>query len=359
MLEFDESDFHNDEPEHLIDKLEALESDLKDEVTGDNVPLDDIESVYNVGVDVGVGDYGAEVTVNTETGEILQTKITEPQTNFLGFHDIEMSVYRNADGLANSELQIFDKNPSGYVWCKTSPSDPTKADASDFGTALHCALLEPDMYDDLVIFASTKGRTSQAFIDMQVSNKGNVVLTDTEDKQIELMRESANCHPMFKRILDASGAYEGSIFVDDPRTGLRLKIRPDKIIDACNPPIFTDIKSTKDLDDWRSDTLWKNPLFDMGYGFTAAYYLYVGSIHYGVEMKTYNFGVVSKSASLGKYPVSVFTITKEQLIEYGFWSQMTEALDRFAECKEKNKWVSYEQFPEFRLFNDETISFVE
>lgn len=355
MLEFNESDF--EEISNINEDAKQSEEFINTKpVTGDSVPVDDIESVYNIGVDMADGE---DYNVDMDTGEIIQVVDDIKPVEFLGFHDILMDVYRNADGLANSELQIFANNPSGYIWCKNSPSDPTKADASDFGTALHCSLLEPHLYDDLVIIASTKGRTAQAFIDMQLSNKDNIVLTDNEDSQIKIMTESANCHPMFKRILDAKGACEGSIFVDDPRTGLRLKIRPDKIIDSCNPPIFTDIKSTKSLDDWRSDTLWKNPLFDMGYGFTAAFYLYVGSIYYGVEMKTYNFAVISKSSSLGKYPVSVFTITKDQLIEYGFWSEMTEALDRFAECKEKDKWTCYEQFPEFRIFNDETISFVE
>lgn len=304
----------------------------------------------------------AEVEFNPDTGEIINIVTSDPReqqvvsSDFIGFHDIEMSVYRNADGLANSELQMFNKNSSNYVWNKTAPSDPTKAGAADFGTALHTSLLEPELFDDLVIISSTKGRTASAFVDLQKNNPDSIVLTDAEDDQIKLMTDSANCHPMFKRILDAKGPCEGSIFVDDPRTGLRLKIRPDKIIDSCSPPIFNDIKSTKDIDDWRNSAIWKNPLFDMGYGFTAAYYMYVGSIHYGVEMKTYNFCVVSKSASLGRYPVSVFTISKEQCIEYGFWQGMLDALDHFKGCQEKNKWIAYEQFPEFRIFDDGEVT---
>lgn len=350
MLEFDDSDFDLEWDFNLTIIDEA------------HMPYGD----YYTGADLSDGDDRTVCTsVNKVTGEISivdyvdeneQPEHQEQVKDFIGFHDIEMSIYRKADGLANSELQIFAQNPSGYVWCKSAPSDPSKADASDFGTALHTSLLEPHCYDELVVIASTKGRAAQAFLDLQREKPDSIVLTDAEDDQIKLMTESAVCHPMFNRILDAKGACEGSIFVDDPRTGLRLKIRPDKIIDSCSPPIFNDVKSTKSLDDWRSDVQWKNPLFDMGYGFTAAYYLYVGSIHYNIEMTTYNFCVVSKAASLGRYPVSVFTITKEQLIEYGFWAEMTEALDRFKECQEKNKWVSYEQFPEFRMFDDGEVT---
>lgn len=323
------------------------------------------EVITNIDMATGHDYTGkAEVEFDPVTGEIINITSEEPAlpvTDFIGFHDIEMSAYRNADGLANSELQMFAKNPSNYVWSKNAPSDPTKADASDFGTALHTSLLEPELYDDQVIISSTKGRTSAAFHQIQKSNKGSIVLTDVEDDQIKLMTESAIAHPMFQRILCAKGACEASIFVDDPETGLRLKIRPDKIIDSCSPPIFNDVKSTRDIKDWRNSALWKNPLFDMGYGFTAAYYMYVGSIHYNIEMTTYNFCVVSKSASLGRYPVSVFTITKDQLIEYGFWQEMLDSLAHFKECKEKNKWVAYEQFPEFRFFDDGevTVTFEE
>tara|TARA_R110000744_G_scaffold380568_1_gene503236 strand:+ start:17916 stop:18986 length:1071 start_codon:yes stop_codon:yes gene_type:complete len=356
MLEFNDDDFIT--PEQV--DFKSLAHDIFKSEMGEIANFDMANaSDYQV---------EAEIEVDPETGEIVNIiatipnkKPTLPATDFIGFHDIEMSIYRNADGLANSELQMFNKNPSNYVWAKNAPSDPTKVDASDFGTALHTSLLEPELYDDQVIIASTKGRTSAKFQELQKDNKGSIVLTDAEDDQIKLMTDSAIAHPMFQRILCAKGACEGSIFVDDPITGLRLKIRPDKIIDSCSPPIFNDVKSTRDIEDWRNSALWKNPLFDMGYGFTAAYYMYVGSIYYNIEMTTYNFCVVSKSASLGRYPVSVFTITKDQLIEYGFWQEMLDALAHFKECKEKNKWVAYEQFPEFRIFDDGevTVTFEE
>tara|TARA_R110002049_G_scaffold225946_7_gene397919 strand:+ start:1197 stop:2234 length:1038 start_codon:yes stop_codon:yes gene_type:complete len=343
-------------------EFEASDFSASEQVDFKSLAHDIFKSEMGIITDIDAEE--AEVEYDPATGEIINItneESTLPATDFIGFHDIEMSVYRNADGLANSELQMFAKNPSNYVWAKNAPSDPTKADASDFGTALHTSLLEPELYDDLVVISSSKGRTSASFQQLQKDNKGSIVLTDKEDDQIKLMTDSAIAHPMFQRILCAKGACEGSIFVDDPRTGLRLKIRPDKIIDSCSPPIFNDVKSTKDIDDWRNSALWKNPLFDMGYGFTAAYYMYVGSIHYGIEMTTYNFCVVSKSASLGRYPVSVFTITKDQLIEYGFWQEMLDALDDFKQCQENNKWVAYEQFPEFRIFDDGevTVTFEE
>jgi len=298
-------------------------------------------------------------TVDPETGEIVEIDnypVTEEKTLAgVGIHDLEMSIYRNADGLANSELQTFARNPSSYVWAKTAPIDVTKVYDSEFGTALHTKLLEPHLYEETVLVSGVKGRTAQAFVEMQKANNSMIVLTESEDREIGLMAESSMADPMFARIMQAEGQCEASIFVDDPNTGLRLKIRPDKIIDSCNPPIFNDVKTTAKIDDWRNSAQWKNPLFDMGYGFTAAYYLYVGSLHYGVELYRYNFCVVSKSISMSRYPVSVFTITKNELVELGFWDEMLDTLHRFAECKKNNSFTSYEQFPEFRIYNDESV----
>ncbi len=283
------------------------------------------------------------------------TPVNKQVTTYNGLYEIEMSEYRKADFLANSELQTFTKNPSSYVWSKTAPSDPIKATSADFGTALHTSLLEPELYEDTILVASTKGRTAQAFLDFQKANNDKLCLTDAENNQIKIMSESAKCDPMFKRILDAKGICEASIFVTDPRTGLDLKIRPDKIITACNPPLFCDVKSAASIDEWRNDRTFINPLFNFGYGFTAAYYLYVGSIFYGVELNDYNFLVVSKSAILGKYPVSVFTISKTELIDLGFWDEMLDALDDFAKTKHSDKWCHYEQFPVFNIYKDDSV----
>lgn len=302
-------------------------------------------------------DHSVITTIDPETGEFVEVDtlpvVESESVNGVGLFNIEMSEYRSDEGLANSELQIFSRNPSSYVWSKTAPTDITKVYDADFGTSLHTKLLEPHLYEDTTIVSGVKGRTAQAFVEMQKANPDMIVLTESEDKQIELMAKSAMSDPMFARIMNAEGICEASIFVDDPNTGLRLKIRPDKVIELCNPPIFNDVKTTKDIDDWRNSAQWKNPLFNIGYGFTAAYYLYVGSIHYGVELDRYNFCVVSKSVSMSRYPVSVFTVTKNELVELGFWDEMLDTLHRFAECKKNNSFTSYEQFPEFRIYNDD------
>lgn len=290
--------------------------------------------------------------------EFDESDFAETEQKLVGLHaEMPMSVYRKAPHLANSEAQIFETNPASYQWNKNAPSDPLKVNSADFGTALHTALLEPELLEDSIIVSGTKGRTAEAFVKLQRQHEDKIVLTETEYDQIQVMAESAYCDPMFAKALNAKGLPEASIFVTDPRTGLDLKIRPDKIIGE-DQPMFGDVKSAADLDEWRQDKPWLNPLFKFGYGFTAAYYMYVGSIHYGFEMQKYTFLVVSKSASLGKYPVSVFVITKDELIEYGFWQRMIDTLDDFAKRKESGNFMSYEKFPQFHIYQEEDVEVV-
>ena len=270
------------------------------------------------------------------------------------YEGMEMQTYREADGLANSELQLFDKNPASYMWNKQAPTDVIKVTSADFGTALHTSLLEPELFDDSVLVSDTKGRTAEAFHKMQMAHKDKIILTETEYNKIKIMTESAKCDPMFNHALQSKGICEASIFVTDPTTGVAMKIRPDKVI-MNDQVMLADVKSSADLDEWRQDKQWLNPLFKFGYGFTAAYYLHAGSIHFNQELTKYTFLVVSKSARMGKYPVSVFIITKDELIEYGFWQQMLDALSEFAKREKSGNFMSYEKFPEFHIYNEESV----
>lgn len=271
--------------------------------------------------------------------------------------NISMQEYREHDSLSNHELQIFKNNPASFIWNKKAPSDPSKVGTSDLGTALHAKLLEPETYDDLIIVADVKGRTTVAFTKLQIQNPDNIILTEIEAEQVRIMADSASHDPMFESILKADGYCESSIFVKCPNTGLDLKIRPDKVcLNIFGSPTLSDVKTTKSIADWRNTAKWKNPLFEFGYGFTAAYYLYVGSIHFGVELQEYIFPIVQTSSMLGKYPVSVFKITKAELIEIGFWDEMLETLQYFANCKAENQFTTFEYFPSFAsAFKDEEV----
>ena len=145
-----------------------------------------------------------------------------------GKHFLNDVIYRAADGLANSDAQMIEKNPGDFVWSKSAPRNGAKSKTTDIGTALHCAILEPEKYKDHIVVSEFKGRTAKGFEAEQLANKDKVVLTKDEYDQVNLMAKSVFCHPSAKSILDLNGDCESSVFVKDEETGVNLKCRPDK-----------------------------------------------------------------------------------------------------------------------------------
>ena len=266
--------------------------------------------------------------------------------------------YRDADGVSNSGLLMVGQSPADYIWSKNAPIDPSKALTKDFGTALHTAILEPHLFDESVIVSSVKGRETKTFQQEVTDNPDKIVLTEIEAEKVRIMNASAMAHPVFAEIIDASTLNEASIFVRDESRDIDLKIRPD--VDLVERFGFlADVKTTADLSDWRNDRPWINPLYKHNYGHTAAFYLYAASLHYGFDVNTYKFLVVQKSASLARYPVSVFTVDRDYLIANGFWAKMESNLDVYAKCLRENNWAFDELPPMFAKDEEVNISFEE
>ena len=259
------------------------------------------------------------------------------------FTDIEQDEYREIDALANSDAVMIERNPADYIWSRNAPINYSKVQTKDFGTALHCALLEPEKYSDLVFVSSVKGRNTKSFEQEVIDNPDNIVLTADEAEQIKVMVGSVNAPPTPAHFLSQDGMAECSVIAKDSERDVFLKCRPDKnLIKSLG--ICLDVKTTGNLDDWRSDKEWITPLFKFDYGHQAAFYLHTLSLLYGFDVTKFTFIAVSSSIALGRYPVGVFEITKDQLIAWGFWQRMLSNIERFKYCRDNNDWLHTESF---------------
>ena len=235
-------------------------------------------------------------------------------SDYNGKHFLNDVIYRAADGLANSDAQMIEKNPGDLVWSKSAPRNGAKSKTTDIGTALHCAILEPEKYKDHIIVSEFKGRTAKGFEAEQKENKDKVVLTKDEYDQ-----------------------------VTDKETGVKLKCRPDK--DAVQSSgIVIDVKTTASIDDWRSDKEWINPLYKFNYGHGASFYTDVLEQHYKTEIDSFVFLVIQNSIELGRYPVAVFQISRQELIDLGFWDRHRFNISEFSRCESGNDWIHTETF---------------
>ena len=174
-------------------------------------------------------------------------------------------------------------------------------------------------------------------------NKGKVVLTKDEYDQVNLMAESVKAHPSAKYLLDLAGDCESSVFVKDRETGVELKCRPDKdCVESAN--IIIDVKTTSNIDDWRSDKEWVNPLYKFNYGHGASFYTDVLEQHYNTTIDSFVFLVIQNSVVLNRYPVAVFQISRSELIDLGFWDRHRTNVFEYSRCKSQNDWVHTESF---------------
>jgi exodeoxyribonuclease VIII len=277
--------------------------------------------------------------------------------NKMNIQQMTQEEYRAVDALSNSELQLIARSPSEIEWSRNAPVDNTKTAAFDFGTALHAALLEPETFNDSVlVYTDTKSRETvkfKAFYDAHMS-EGKLILLEDEYSKIRFQVDSAYAHPTFAKIMRDAEHLEASIFTD--LDGIAVKIRPDLIT---NSYALCDVKTTSSIDDWRNSAKWKNPLFTHGYGHTAAFYMDVLSEASDMQVDSYTFLVVQKTISLGKYPVAVITITREECERYGFFDDVYANLARYKQCKADDNWIGYESFPAFPVFESEQISISE
>lgn len=259
------------------------------------------------------------------------------------FTDIEQDEYRAIDALANSDAIMIENNPADYIWSRNAPTNFSKVMAKDIGSALHALLLEPEKYDDMIFVSSVKGRQTKTFEQEIVDNPDKIVLTQEEAEQVKIMAGSVFAHPTASKLLSANGDNECSIFIKDKQTGANLKIRPDKNIFEQTGYIL-DIKKTDDLSKWRSDKEWINPLYTLNYGHNASFYTDVVEQHYNREAKGYVFLCVQSKVELGKYPVGVFVITKEKMIEMGFWARHRVNIEKYKKCLDSDNWIHFESF---------------
>ena len=253
-------------------------------------------------------------------------------------------LYHACAGISNTGLNLIKDNPANYIWSKNAPQDPSKTNAIDIGSAVHACLLEPEKIDQILV-GPTKGRDTIKFAQFCEENQGKIVLTETEYTQVKYSVDSALAHPTIAEILGLKSHNESSMFWRDE--GTLCKIRPDMDLTPSGINALVDVKVTKSIDEWRSDLTWKNPLFTLNYGHNAAFYLRGASSHYGIDYDVYSFILIQSSACIGRYPVTVFSVTRQELENYGFFDDVESNLSKYKECINSGKWDHIESFPFF------------
>lgn len=231
--------------------------------------------------------------------------------------------YHAHPAVSKSVLDKIARSPlHARAYLDGQRDEPTSA--MQFGTALHSAILEPDIFARQYATFSGDRRTKDGKARYEeLLSRGATVITAADHDVITAMVTSIRNHPTAAKLLQA-GIAEASVFWQDQDTGLDCKCRPDWW--SREDGLVVDIKTTEDA----------SPA-----GFArsvAAYRYHVQAAHYraGTKASRFVFVAIEKKAP---YAVAVYELDPVSL-DVG-WQARNYDLATYEVCARTNHWPGY------------------
>lgn len=247
---------------------------------------------------------------------------------------LDSDTYHAIDRASSHRLGLLKKSPAHLRYELDHPKGPTPAMV--FGSAVHCAVLEPDTFEDIYarqpkIDARTK--EGKAARDKFISdNAFRIILSDEDYDAVKLIAANVMSHPLASKLIKATTNIEMSGFWIDKDTGVECKLRADAI--CGNHGTIFDLKTTQDA----SPENFEKSVYNFGYYRQGAFYI-DGLKALGVDISNYAIIAVEKDAP---YSVAVYRL-KNDAIELGR-RENRELLQLYAKCLKENDWPAYPNF---------------
>lgn len=249
------------------------------------------------------------------------------------YDDISNDDYHNGPGISKSQLDLIEQSPADFIWQRNAPVDEEKIKALDFGTAIHCLLLEPDEFNNRYRIGPEVNRRTSAgkqeekeFFEM-CEKEGIAPITHDDNRKLMIMRDSAMAHPIAKWCLEADGKAESSIYWKDKETDILCRCRPDKLIGQHG--WIVDVKSTADM------ARFERAFYDMRYHVQDSFYS-DGYKDLSGELPVFVFLAVSTTIDCGRYPVRVFIM--DDVAKDAGRSAYKQNLRTYSECIKTDEW---------------------
>jgi len=146
--------------------------------------------------------------------------------------------YHRGPGISKSHLDAIKSGSPRHYWYKYLNPDrerdqPTAAMV--MGSAVHSAILEPDLFPSEVIESPEFDRRTKAgkaeYEAFQTANKGKIVLPPEDYATCLSIRDAVHQHPVAGGLMHG-GKAEQSFYAIDPETGELIKCRTDYMHDS-------------------------------------------------------------------------------------------------------------------------------
>lgn len=214
--------------------------------------------------------------------------------------------YHRGEGISKSQLDDVAISMAVYQWRKNAPEDDEKKEPLTMGTALHCALLEPDQFENRFVCKpdfnrrTNAGKEDEKAFVSEMNALGKTVLSSESWRKLFLMRDSTFAHPSARWLLEKDGHCESSMYWTDKQTNVLCRIRPDKFLSSV--PVIVDVKKVADM------SRFPRHISEFRYHVQDAFYREGFRQNYG-ETPMFVFIVVSESIDCGRYPVRVYSLS--------------------------------------------------
>jgi len=237
--------------------------------------------------------------------------------------DMPSDIYHSHDSISNSGLKLISRSPAHY---KYQPErEPTRNLV--IGSALHMAVLEPDLYRETYFNSGAADRRAKVYKDLADEYGGEFVLTANEADNIDGIANSL--WDKYSVLLSLPGNNELSGFSADPETGVVCRHRFDKLTQN---RIAIDLKTAVDA---RPEAFSKS-IHAYGYHMQQAFYSDQYEWITGRMLNDFIFLVVESSAP---YACKSYRINQES-IDIGR-DIYRKCLDEYAKCRESGIWPAY------------------
>lgn len=249
--------------------------------------------------------------------------------------EMPMQVYREWRAVSASDLKNFRRSPA---YAKLNP--PIDGDSLEWGTAVHCAVLEPHALETRYGIDPEKPgvggypagwRNTKEYKEQRaalLAQPGIVgLLTREQVGQLQQIVGNVATNDVGKLLHELPGTRETSLFVDDPEFGVQRKIRPDWLIPKA--AMSVDVKTARD---WRPSA-FSRACVQHGYHLTAAFYLDTLAMLDHVLVDHYVFLVIASDAP---FEVAAYTLDHDS-VEQGR-AEYRKALAGWSRCVETGIW---------------------
>jgi len=245
------------------------------------------------------------------------------------FYGMPGAEYYRVRALSASGAKKILKSPLHYLFNIMNPSEPSAV--MQFGTVVHCGVLEPDCFGERVALAPPLDKRTKEgkllWADFGATNAGKIIMSPDDYERARACIAAVRAHPGAAKLLDG-GERELSLFWRDAKHNVPCKCRDD----IYSHGGVTDLKTCQDA----SPEGFGRQIANMGYHIAASHY-WSGHEHaMGESPRFFAFIAVEYDPP---HAVACYALPSNAILAGAHL--MNKALERYAEALAAGEFKGY------------------